>query len=85
VKLELATAQNDMRVAGARIKVAETAIAQGVENLRITRDRYIEKVGTATDVVDATTLLTQTRTDYYQSIYDLEVAAARVKRATGNL
>jgi outer membrane protein len=85
VKLELATAQNDLKVAGARIKVAEKAITQGVENLRITKDRYQEKVGTATEVVDAQTLLTQTRTDYYQSIFDLQVAAARVKRATGQL
>lgn len=85
VKLELATAQNDLKVARARISVSEKAIAQGVENLRITKDRYQEKVGTATEVVDAQTLLTQTRTDYYQSVFDLQVAAARVKRATGDL
>jgi outer membrane protein len=85
VKLELATARNDMSVASARIKVAERAIQQGMENLRITKDKYQEKVGTATEVVDAQTLLTQTRTDYYQSIFDYEVAAARVKRAVGEL
>jgi outer membrane protein len=85
VKLELATARNDMSVASARIKVAEKAIQQGMENLRITKDKYQEKVGTATEVVDAQTLLTQTRTDYYQSIFDYEVAAARVKRAVGEL
>lgn len=85
VRLELAQARNDLRVAGARITVTEKAIQQGVENLRITKDRYQEKVGTATEVVDAQTLLTQTRTDYYQSVFDLQVAAARVKRATGEL
>lgn len=85
VKLELASARNDLKVAAARITVAEKAIAQGIENLRITKDRYQEKVGTATEVVDAQTLLTQTRTDYYRSVYDYQVAAARVKRATGDL
>jgi outer membrane protein len=85
VRLELATAQNDLQVASARIKVAEQAIRQGVENLRINKDRYQEKVGTATDVIDAQTLLTQTRTDYYQSVFDLELASARVKRALGQL
>lgn len=85
VKLELSMALNDMKVAEARIKVAEKAIAQGMENLRITRDRYQEQVGTATEVIDAQTLLTQTRTEYYRSILDLQVAAARVKRATGEL
>ncbi|HJV65982.1 MAG TPA: TolC family protein [Geomonas sp.] len=85
VRLELASARNDLQVAAARIKVAEQAITQGMENLRITKDRYQEKVGTATEVVDAQTLLTQVRTDYYQSVFDYEVAAARVKRATGEL
>ena len=85
VRLELATAQNDMKVAASRINVTEKAIAQGIENLRITKDRYQEQVGTATEVVDAQTLLTQTRTDYYRSVFDLQVAAARVKRATGEL
>ncbi|HBA89043.1 MAG TPA: TolC family protein [Geobacter sp.] len=85
VRLEFSMAQNDMKVAQARIKVAEKAIAQGMENLRITKDRYQEQVGTATEVIDAQTLLTQTRTEYYRSILDLQVAAARVKRATGEL
>ncbi|WP_026840486.1 TolC family protein [Citrifermentans bremense] len=85
VRLELSTAQNDMKVALTRLKVAEKAIEQGRENLRITRDRYQEKVGTATEVIDAQTLLTQTRTDYFRSVFDLQVAAARVKRATGEL
>lgn len=85
VRLELATATNDMKVALSRIAVTEKAIAQGMENLRITQDRYQEQVGTATEVIDAQTLLTQVRTDYYRSVFDLQVAAARVKRATGEL
>jgi len=85
VRLELAGARNDLKVAQARIRVTQKAIAQAEENLRITRDRYQEKVGTATEVVDAQTLLTQTRTDYYQSVFDLQVAGARVRRAVGEL
>lgn len=84
-RLEYALAVSDMLVARDRISVAEKAITQGVENLRITKDRYQEHVGTATEVIDAQTLLTRTRTDYYRSIFDLQVAAARVKRATGEL
>ncbi|WP_224982652.1 TolC family protein [Geomonas agri] len=84
-RLEYSMAMNDLKVADARIRVAEKAITQGVENLRITKDRYQEHVGTATEVVDAQTLLTKTRTDYYRSMFDLQVAAARVKRATGEL
>lgn len=85
IRLEIATAGNDERVARERIKVSETAIRQSEENLRINRERYQERVGTATEVLDAQTLLTQTRTDYYRALFDQQVAAARLKRAVGEL
>ncbi len=83
--LEYRTALNDARVAKERIAVTETSIRQGEENLRINKDRYKEQVGTATDVIDAQTLLTQIRSDHYRAIFDYEVAQARVKRARGEL
>lgn len=85
VRLEIATARNDLRVAGERITVAETAIRQSRENLRINHERYKERVGTATEVLDAQTLLTQTRTDYFRALFDRQVAAARLRRALGEL
>ena len=84
-RLELATASRDARVARERIGVTEQAIAQAEENVRINSNRYVEKVGTATEVLDAATLLTQTKVDYYTSIYDYQVALARVKKARGEL
>jgi outer membrane protein TolC len=83
--VEYRTALNDAKVAKERIAVTETSIKQGEENLRINRDRYQEQVGTATDVIDAQTLLTQIKNDHYQAIFDYEVALARVKRARGQL
>ena len=83
--LEYRTAVNDARVSRQRISVTETSITQGEENLRINRDRYQEQVGTATDVLDAQTLLTQIKTEHYQAIFDFQVALARVKRARGEL
>lgn len=83
--LEYRTALNDAMVAKERIGVTEAAIKQGEENLRINRDRYQEQVGTATDVIDAQTLLTQIKTDHYQAVFDYQVALARVKRARGEL
>lgn len=85
IRLELATSLNDARVAAERIRTVETAIRQGEENLRINRDRYQAQVGTATDVIDAQTLLTQIRTDYFRAVFDYQVAAARVRKATGEL
>jgi outer membrane protein TolC len=83
--LEYRTAVNDAKVAKEQISVTESSIKQGEENLRINKDRYQEQVGTATEVIDAQTLLTQIRNDHYQAIFDYEVALARVKRAMGEL
>jgi len=83
--LEINSARNDVAVSKERITVAETAIRQSEENLRINRERYRERVGTATEVLDAQTLLTQTRTDYHRAGYEYQVATARLKRACGEL
>lgn len=83
--LEYRSAVNDARVAAERIGVTEASIRQGEENLRINKDRYQEQVGTATDVIDAQTLLTQISTEHYQALFDYQVALARVKRARGEL
>lgn len=83
--LEYRIAVNDARVAKERIAATETSIKSGEENLRINKDRYQEQVGTATDVIDAQTLLTQIRNEYFQAVFDYEVALARVKRARGEL
>ncbi len=85
VALELATAINDARIARKRIEVTQTSIRQSEENLRINRDRYQERVGTATDVLDAQTLLTQSKTEHFRALYDFQTASARVRRAMGEL
>lgn len=85
VRLEYDTAVNDARIAAERIATAEKAVRQGEENLRINKNRYQEHVGTATDVIDAQTLLTRTKTEYYRAIFDHQVAVARIRKAKGEL
>lgn len=84
-RLEIATARNDLRVAGERITVTQEAIRQGEENLRINKDRYQERVGTASDVLDAQTLLTQIKSEHFRALYDFQVARARLNKALGLL
>jgi outer membrane protein len=83
--LEYRISLNDAKVAKERITVTESSIRQAEENLRINKDRYQEQVGTATDVIDAQTLLTQIKNEHYQAVFDYEVSLARVKRARGEL
>lgn len=84
-RLEINTARNDVAVARERIAVTQAAIRQSEENLRINRERYQERVGTATEVMDAQTLVTQSKTDYQRAYYDHQTAIARLKRAQGQL
>lgn len=84
-RLEANTASNDAAVAKDRIMVAEAAIQQSEENLRINRERYQERVGTATEVLDAQTLVTQAKTDYHQAFYDYQTSTARLLKALGQL
>jgi outer membrane protein TolC len=84
-KLEITTAQNDANVAKERISVTETAIRQSEENLRINKERYQERIGIASEVLDAQTLVTQSKTEYYRALYDYQTATARLQNALGEL
>ena len=65
------------------ITTIEKAIEQAKENLRITEERFKEQVSTATDVLVAQTLLTETMTNYYNALYDFKIAKAVLYRAMG--
>lgn len=68
-----------------RVEVADKAIQQAEENLRVTRHRFVEGVGTNTEVLDAETLRTQAYTNYYGALYDAVLATFRLRRAVGSL
>ena len=65
------------------IATVEKAVAQAQESHRISEERYNEQMATSTDVLDAQTLLTQTRTKYYNALYDFEISKASLDRAMG--
>ena len=83
VRLEVKQAYLLMREAETNIITAEKAIEQAQENLRINEERYREQVATATDVLIAQTLLTNTRTNYYNALYDFKISKAALLRAMG--
>jgi outer membrane protein len=67
------------------ITVAEKAIEQAEENLRMNEERYKYQVATQTDVLDAVTLLAQARTNYYGALSDFNVAKAQLERSMGRM
>lgn len=83
VHLDVQTAYLALKETAERIQVTKKAVAQGEENLRLNRERYREQVGTATDVVDASTLITKTRVNFFNARYDHQLAKAQFLWAVG--
>lgn len=65
------------------IGTAEASIRSAVENFRITQERFKEQLTTNTEVLDAQTLLTQARNNYFTALTQYNVAEARLRRAMG--
>jgi outer membrane protein len=85
IRLDVQTAYLKIKETVDRIRTTETAVAQGEENLRLNEERYKESVGTATDVIDAETLLTRTRVNYWTAVYDHQMAKAQMLWAIGGI
>jgi outer membrane protein len=85
ITLEVKNDHLNLLVAGKNIKVAETAIEQAEENLRMNEERYKYQVATQTDVLDAVVLLAQTRVNYYGALSDFNVAKAQLERSMGRM
>ncbi|MBU2262681.1 MAG: TolC family protein, partial [Proteobacteria bacterium] len=83
IALEVKNAFLLLHEAAKQVRVAEQAIGQAEENFRINTERYREQVGTSTDVIDAQTLLTKARADYFNALGDLNISRARLERAMG--
>ena len=65
------------------IITVKKAIEQAKENFRISEERYKEQMATSTDVLDAQTLLSKTKTNYYNALYDYKISKAALYRAMG--
>jgi outer membrane protein TolC len=83
ITLEVKNAYLLLREAEKQISVSRQAIEQAEENFRLTRERYREQVATSTDVLDAQTLLTRTKSDYTNALGDYHINHARLERAMG--
>jgi outer membrane protein len=85
ITLEVKDDYLNMLVAEKNINVAEMSIEQAEENLRMNEERYKYQVATQTDVIDAVTLLTQARVNYFGALSDFNIAKAQLERAMGRM
>lgn len=85
IDLQQHAAQWQLDESRSRIRVAQAALAQAEESLRVARDRYQSSVGSHTEVLDAQTRRIQSQSNHFNAIYDNVLAAQRLQRARGEL
>jgi outer membrane protein TolC len=85
VELEVRRAWTDFDSATERLKVAEAAIAQAEESLRIVRDRHEAGLETVTELLRSQTALTGAKFRRLATLYDQRVARAALDHAAGVL
>ena len=83
IRLEVKQAFLKTRESEKNIITVDKAIEQAKENFRISEERYKEQMATSTDVLDAQTLLSKTKTNYYNALYDYKISKAALYRAMG--
>lgn len=85
VRLEVRRAWEDLRSSAEQVEVAEAAVAQAKESLRITQNRYQSGLSTVTDLLRTEAALLESRTRYLSALHGQRIAAAFLDSATGTL
>ena len=85
IRIELLSGKYDMEAAFEKIKVAEIAVKQAQESLRITKAQYENGMITSVTVLDDEVLLSKMKNDYYEAVYDYHTAVFRIKLALGEI
>ena len=68
-----------------RITATRALVTQSEETLKLAEGRYKQGVGSAVEITDARVGFYNAQTSYIQSLYDYQVAYARLRRAMGIL
>ena len=85
VRLEVRRAWADLRAAEQRIEVAKAAVAEAVESLRITQNRYEAGMANVTDLLRTETAVLESRTRHLAAVHDQRIAATMLELAAGRL
>jgi outer membrane protein TolC len=85
IRIEVVRAYNRYRAAEEQVEVAEAALAQAAEGLRIVRDRYEAGLTNMTDVLRAETALVRARMNAVVSRHDHYLGYANVLLTIGEL
>ncbi len=85
IQLQVQKSWNDEQSARHKINVAQEAVVQADENLKLVTEQYREGVITYTEVLDAQSLWTQSYTNLYNVYYNALMAHYTLEFVVGNL
>ncbi len=83
VELQIKQSWLSLKDSEKNISTARTSIVSAEENFRITQERFKEQLTTNTEVLDAQTLLTKARNNYYTALTQYNLAEAALLRSMG--
>ncbi|MCG6923550.1 MAG: TolC family protein [Acidobacteria bacterium] len=83
IRLEVTSAQLELRAALVAIRVADGAVAAAEESQRVSADRYREGVIPSSELLDAETAFLEAGLERTQALADARLAAAHLDRAVG--
>ena len=83
VRLEVRTAALQLHAAADKLAESAIGVGQGGENLRVTKERFIEGLVTSSEVLDAEVALLQAELQRTQARVDAALAEAALDRAVG--
>ena len=85
VRLEVRRAYYDMDAGRQQVQVAQAAIAEAQESLRINQDRYEGGLTTITDLLGAEETARRSQADYWDAVYRYHISFANLELASGSL
>ena len=85
IALQVRTRWLDLLQSQRRIPVSRLAVIQAQENIDVITDRYRQQLSTYTEVLDAETRRVQSLNNFYNAVYDENLAQFRLHRAVGDL
>jgi len=83
ITLEVRRSSLNVRRSQEKLSLAELAVSQANENLRVTADKYRSGLATSTDLLDAEVSLLQAQTQFSGAQVDYAMAQAMLERALG--
>jgi|GEM_PF-556184 len=85
IALEVRTRWLDLIQSRQSVPVTRAAISQAEENIKVVLDRYRQQLSTYTEFLDAENRRVEAYSNFYNAVYDENLATYRLRRAVGDL